>query len=92
MRQCLSPQTLSVASGPNSGAQMLVDPDTDVTLGASPRKKPRKQHDIISTEKSEKMETNSIGGDKFPPKPLSLYVQRSKYPPKEYIGKINYSF
>ncbi|KAG1969396.1 histone deacetylase complex subunit SAP130 [Pimephales promelas] len=79
--------TKPVASGPNSGAQMLAVPTLDVTLGASPRKKPRKQQHIISTEESEMMETNSTDEEKFPPKPLSLRPEKRKSPPKEYIDE-----
>ncbi|XP_048020664.1 histone deacetylase complex subunit SAP130b isoform X1 [Megalobrama amblycephala] len=79
--------TKPAASGPNSGAQMLAVPATDVTLGASPRKKPRKQQHIISTEESEMMETNSTDEEKFPPKPLSLRAEKRKSPPKEYIDE-----
>lgn len=81
---------LSVASGPNSGAQMLAVPPTDLTPGASPRKKPRKQQHVISTEESEMMETNSTDEEKFPPKPLSQRAEKRKSPPKEYIGKIHH--
>ncbi|NP_001243552.1 histone deacetylase complex subunit SAP130b isoform X1 [Danio rerio] len=76
-----------VALGPNSGAQMLTVPPTDLTLGASPRKKPRKQQHIISTEESEMMETNSTDEEKFPPKPLSQRAEKRKSPPKEYIDE-----
>lgn len=80
----------SVASGPNSGAQMLAVPATDITPGASPRKKPRKQQHVISTEESEMMETNSTDEEKFPHKPLSQRAEKRKSPPKEYIGKLYY--
>lgn len=79
-----------MASGPNSGAQMLAVPATDITPGASPRKKPRKQQHVISTEESEMMETNSTDEEKFPPEPLSQRAEKRKSPPKEYIGKLHY--
>uniref|UniRef100_A0A8C1LGM7 Histone deacetylase complex subunit SAP130-like n=1 Tax=Cyprinus carpio TaxID=7962 RepID=A0A8C1LGM7_CYPCA len=79
--------TKPVASGPNSGAQMLAVPATDITPGASPRKKPRKQQHVISTEESEMMETNSTDEEKFPHKPLSQRAEKRKSPPKEYIDE-----
>uniref|UniRef100_A0A8C2D8H0 Histone deacetylase complex subunit SAP130-like n=1 Tax=Cyprinus carpio TaxID=7962 RepID=A0A8C2D8H0_CYPCA len=79
--------TKPVASGPNSGAQMLAVPATDITPGASPRKKPRKQQHVISTEESEMMETNSTDEEKFPHKPLSQRADKRKSPPKEYIDE-----
>lgn len=79
--------TKPVVSGPNSGAQMLAVPAADITPGASPRKKPRKQQHVISTEESEMMETNSTDEEKFPPKPLSQRAEKRKSPPKEYIDE-----
>ncbi|XP_016386536.1 LOW QUALITY PROTEIN: histone deacetylase complex subunit SAP130-like [Sinocyclocheilus rhinocerous] len=79
--------TKPVASGPNSGAQMLAVPAADITPGASPRKKPRKQQHVISTEESEMMETNSTDEEKFPPEPLSQRAEKRKSPPKEYIDE-----
>ncbi|KAK2901090.1 hypothetical protein Q8A67_009205 [Cirrhinus molitorella] len=79
--------TKPVASGPNSGAQMLAVPPIDMTPGASPRKKPRKQQHVISTEESEMMETNSTDEEKFPPEPLSQRAEKRKSPPKEYIDE-----
>uniref|UniRef100_A0A672MYT7 Histone deacetylase complex subunit SAP130 C-terminal domain-containing protein n=1 Tax=Sinocyclocheilus grahami TaxID=75366 RepID=A0A672MYT7_SINGR len=76
-----------LASGPNSGAQMLAVPAADITPGASPRKKPRKQQHVISTEESEMMETNSTDEEKFPPEPLSQRAEKRKSPPKEYIDE-----
>uniref|UniRef100_A0A672SV77 Histone deacetylase complex subunit SAP130-like n=1 Tax=Sinocyclocheilus grahami TaxID=75366 RepID=A0A672SV77_SINGR len=67
------------------GAQMLAVPATDITPGASPRKKPRKQQHVISTEESEMMETNSTDEEKFPP--LSQRAEKRKSPPKEYIDE-----
>uniref|UniRef100_A0A671M0I7 Histone deacetylase complex subunit SAP130-like n=1 Tax=Sinocyclocheilus anshuiensis TaxID=1608454 RepID=A0A671M0I7_9TELE len=75
----------STKPGPNSGAQMLAVPATDITPGASPRKKPRKQQHVISTEESEMMETNSTDEEKFPP--LSQRAEKRKSPPKEYIDE-----
>lgn len=76
-----------MASGPNSGAQMLAVPVADITPGASPRKKPRKQQHVISTEESEMMEANSTDEEKLPPKPHSHRAEKRKSPPKEYIGE-----
>uniref|UniRef100_A0A8C1LH62 Histone deacetylase complex subunit SAP130-like n=1 Tax=Cyprinus carpio TaxID=7962 RepID=A0A8C1LH62_CYPCA len=66
---------------------MLAVPATDITPGASPRKKPRKQQHVISTEESEMMETNSTDEEKFPHKPLSQRAEKRKSPPKEYIDE-----
>ncbi|KAA0719114.1 Histone deacetylase complex subunit SAP130 130 kDa [Triplophysa tibetana] len=79
--------TKPVASGPNSGAQMLAVPVADITPGASPRKKPRKQQHVISTEESEMMEANSTDEEKLPPKPHSHRAEKRKSPPKEYIDE-----
>ncbi|KTG37203.1 hypothetical protein cypCar_00021505 [Cyprinus carpio] len=82
--------TKPVASGPNSGAHMLAVTAADITPGASPRKKPRKQQHVISTEENEMMETNSTDEEKFPTQPLSQRAEKRKSPPKEYIGKLHY--
>lgn len=70
---------------PPSGAPVLSVPAADLTPGASPRKKPRKQQHVISTEDSEMMETNSTDEEKPPAKPVR--PEKRKSPPKEYIGQ-----
>ncbi|XP_026062283.1 histone deacetylase complex subunit SAP130-like isoform X1 [Carassius auratus] len=80
--------TKPVASGPNSGAHMLAVAAADITTGASPRKKPRKQQHVISTEESEMMETNSTDEEKFPTQHQhSQRTEKRKSPPKEYIDE-----
>lgn len=66
---------------------MSMMPGGDVILGASPRKKPRKQQHVISTEESEMMETNSTDEEKVLARPHSMRPEKRKSPPKEYIGK-----
>lgn len=67
-------------------------PGNELPLGASPRKKPRKQQHIISTEESEMMETNSTDEEKnSSSKPVLLKAEKRKSPPKEYIGKMNFA-
>ncbi|XP_078266763.1 histone deacetylase complex subunit SAP130-like isoform X2 [Rhinoraja longicauda] len=63
-------------------------PGNELPLGASPRKKPRKQQHIISTEESEMMETNSTDEEKnSSSKPVLLKAEKRKSPPKEYIDE-----
>ncbi|XP_066565265.1 histone deacetylase complex subunit SAP130a isoform X2 [Amia ocellicauda] len=59
----------------------------DMLPGASPRKKPRKQQHVISTEESEMMETNSTDEEKSTARPLSVKAEKRKSPPKEYIDE-----
>lgn len=79
--------SLSVAPAPPSGTPALSVQAADLTPGASPRKKPRKQQHVISTEESEMMETNSTDEEKPPAKPVSHRPEKRKTPPKEYIGQ-----
>lgn len=81
------PCSSSVAPAPPSVNPALSVPTADVTPGASPRKKPRKQQHVISTEESEMMETNSTDEEKPPAKPVSHRLEKRKSPPKEYIGQ-----
>ncbi|KAG8580766.1 hypothetical protein GDO81_007408 [Engystomops pustulosus] len=56
--------------------------------GASPRKKPRKQQHVISTEEGDMMETNSTDEEKCHSiKPLTSRPEKRKSPPKEYIDE-----
>ncbi|KAM4693213.1 histone deacetylase complex subunit SAP130 isoform 2-T3 [Discoglossus pictus] len=60
----------------------------DLPLGASPRKKPRKQQHVISTEEGDMMETNSTDEEKcHSVKPLISRPEKRKSPPKEYIDE-----
>ncbi|XP_026790803.3 histone deacetylase complex subunit SAP130b isoform X2 [Pangasianodon hypophthalmus] len=76
-----------VTPAPPSGTPALSVPAADLTPGASPRKKPRKQQHVISTEESEMMETNSTDEEKPPAKPVSHRPEKRKSPPKEYIDE-----
>uniref|UniRef100_UPI00398E7903 histone deacetylase complex subunit SAP130-like isoform X2 n=1 Tax=Pristiophorus japonicus TaxID=55135 RepID=UPI00398E7903 len=63
-------------------------PGNELLPGASPRKKPRKQQHIISTEESEMMETNSTDEEKNSSnKPVLHKAEKRKLPPKEYIDE-----
>lgn len=77
----LSAQTITTQ------APTLSAPGTgDLIPGASPRKKPRKQQHIISTEESEMVETNSTDEEKAPGRPMSGRAERRESPPREYVG------
>lgn len=58
----------------------------DLIPGASPRKKPRKQQHVISTEESEMVETNSTDEEKAPGRPVNVRSERRESPPREYVG------
>ncbi|KAF5880166.1 histone deacetylase complex subunit, partial [Clarias magur] len=75
------------APAPPGGAPSLSVPPADLVPGASPRKKPRKQQHVISTEETEMMETNSTDEEKPPAKPVSQRPEKRKSPPKEYIDE-----
>lgn len=68
-------------------ASNLSMPTSDLPPGASPRKKPRKQQHVISTEEGDMMETNSTDDEKSTAKSLLVKTEKRKSPPKEYIGK-----
>lgn len=59
----------------------------DLIPGASPRKKPRKQQHVISTEESEMVETNSTDEEKAPGRPVSVRSERRESPPREYVDE-----
>ncbi|CAO2593546.1 Histone deacetylase complex subunit SAP130 [Lemmus lemmus] len=62
-------------------------PTSDLPPGASPRKKPRKQQHVISTEEGDMMETNSTDDEKSTAKSLLVKTEKRKSPPKEYIDE-----
>ncbi|XP_035503934.1 histone deacetylase complex subunit SAP130a isoform X1 [Scophthalmus maximus] len=69
-------------------ASILNTPATgDLIPGASPRKKPRKQQHVISTEESEMMETNSTDEEKAPGRPITGRAERCESPPREYVDE-----
>ncbi|KAK2514403.1 Sap130 [Columba guinea] len=69
-------------------ANNLSMPPSDLPPGASPRKKPRKQQHVISTEEGDMMETNSTDDEKSTAKSLLVKAEKRKSPPKEYIVMI----
>ncbi|XP_043926794.1 histone deacetylase complex subunit SAP130 [Protopterus annectens] len=73
----------ALTSLPNS----LTLPPGELPPGASPRKKPRKQQHVISTEEGDMMETNSTDDEKSNQKPAVVKVEKRKSPPKEYIDE-----
>lgn len=73
-------------------ANNLSMPPSDLPPGASPRKKPRKQQHVISTEEGDMMETNSTDDEKSTAKSLLVKAEKRKSPPKEYIGNLPLSF
>ncbi|XP_076009411.1 histone deacetylase complex subunit SAP130a isoform X2 [Genypterus blacodes] len=72
----------------NTQASSLNTPASgDLIPGASPRKKPRKQQHVISTEESEMVETNSTDEEKAPGRPLTGRAERRESPPREYVDE-----
>ncbi|XP_048398453.2 histone deacetylase complex subunit SAP130-like isoform X3 [Stegostoma tigrinum] len=84
-----SSQSMSVSSAALTPmVNNLGLPGNELLPGASPRKKPRKQQHVISTEESEMMETNSTDEEKnSTSKPVVLKAEKRKSPPKEYIDE-----
>ncbi|XP_037704984.1 histone deacetylase complex subunit SAP130 isoform X5 [Choloepus didactylus] len=68
-------------------ANNLSMPTSDLPPGASPRKKPRKQQHVISTEEGDMMETNSTDDEKSTTKSMLVKAEKRKSPPKEYIDE-----
>ncbi|XP_029471429.1 histone deacetylase complex subunit SAP130 isoform X1 [Rhinatrema bivittatum] len=61
---------------------------SELPPGASPRKKPRKQQHVISTEEGDMMEANSTDDEKSSSmKALVVKAEKRKSPPKEYIDE-----
>uniref|UniRef100_A0A2D4LYG3 Histone deacetylase complex subunit SAP130 C-terminal domain-containing protein n=2 Tax=Micrurus spixii TaxID=129469 RepID=A0A2D4LYG3_9SAUR len=79
--------TNSVSPSVTLLANNLTVPQNDLPPGASPRKKPRKQQHIISTEEGDMMETNSTDDEKSTTKSLLIKAEKRKSPPKEYIDE-----
>lgn len=74
----LAPQAASL-NAPVAGGELIP--------GASPRKKPRKQQHVISTEESEMMETNSTDEEKAPGRAITGRAERRESPPREYVDE-----
>lgn len=85
----LSDANPSLSSGQAGGAPasaLGAPAPGDLIPGASPRKKPRKQQHVISTEESEMVETNSTDEEKAPGRPVNVRSERRESPPREYVG------
>ncbi|XP_028260274.1 histone deacetylase complex subunit SAP130a [Parambassis ranga] len=79
---------MSSAATLTTQATTLNTPVTgDLIPGASPRKKPRKQQHVISTEESEMVETNSTDEEKAPGRPITGRAERRESPPREYVDE-----
>uniref|UniRef100_A0A669CKV6 Sin3A-associated protein a n=1 Tax=Oreochromis niloticus TaxID=8128 RepID=A0A669CKV6_ORENI len=85
----LDPNTsMSAAPALTTQTSTLSTPATgDLIPGASPRKKPRKQQHVISTEESEMVETNSTDEEKTPGRPITGRAERRESPPREYVDE-----
>ncbi|KAI4892024.1 hypothetical protein NFI96_034233 [Prochilodus magdalenae] len=83
------PSSTAPASGFSSQASGLTVPPQpgDLLPGASPRKKPRKQQHVISTEESEMMETNSTDEERASSRPPGNKAERQESPPREYVDE-----
>uniref|UniRef100_A0A8C6L8K7 Sin3A-associated protein a n=1 Tax=Nothobranchius furzeri TaxID=105023 RepID=A0A8C6L8K7_NOTFU len=82
--------SVSISSAPalTTQANALNAPATaDLVPGASPRKKPRKQQHVISTEESEMVETNSTDEEKTPGRSITSRAERLESPPREYVDE-----
>uniref|UniRef100_A0A6Q2ZQC2 Histone deacetylase complex subunit SAP130 C-terminal domain-containing protein n=1 Tax=Esox lucius TaxID=8010 RepID=A0A6Q2ZQC2_ESOLU len=87
IKQEVEPMDTSKPGPPMPHASAPMVSGGDLILGASPRKKPRKQQHIISTEESEMMETNSTDEDKVLARPVCMRAEKHKSLPKEYIDE-----
>lgn len=80
--------SMSAAPALTTQTSTLSTPATgDLIPGASPRKKPRKQQHVISTEESEMVETNSTDEEKTPGRPITGRAERRESPPREYVDE-----
>ncbi|KAI4829191.1 hypothetical protein KUCAC02_023251 [Chaenocephalus aceratus] len=78
---------LSSAPGLTQASSLSAPASADLIPGASPRKKPRKQQHVISTEESEMVETNSTDEEKAPGRPITGRAERRESPPREYVDE-----
>lgn len=78
----------SSLTGPAKALSSLSVPaqPADLLPGASPRKKPRKQQHVISTEETEMMETNSTDEERAISRGAGNRPGRRESPPREYVG------
>lgn len=86
--QPVSSGSLTSAPGLSTQASSLnAPPSGDLIPGASPRKKPRKQQHVISTEETEMMETNSTDEERATGRTLGGRAERRESPPREYVDE-----
>ncbi|XP_033996795.1 histone deacetylase complex subunit SAP130a isoform X1 [Trematomus bernacchii] len=78
---------LSSTPGLTQASSLSAPASADLIPGASPRKKPRKQQHVISTEESEMVETNSTDEEKAPGRPITGRAERRESPPREYVDE-----
>uniref|UniRef100_A0A672G9M4 Histone deacetylase complex subunit SAP130 C-terminal domain-containing protein n=1 Tax=Salarias fasciatus TaxID=181472 RepID=A0A672G9M4_SALFA len=83
------PANEGLSAAPTLAAQtaLAAPAPGDLIPGASPRKKPRKQQHVISTEESEMVETNSTDEEKAPGRPITGRAERRDSPPREYVDE-----
>ncbi|XP_077054904.1 histone deacetylase complex subunit SAP130a isoform X2 [Siphateles boraxobius] len=77
----------SMGPAPSLSSQALSSQPGDLLPGASPRKKPRKQQHVISTEETEMMETNSTDEERASSRPPGNRPERHESPPREYVDE-----
>ncbi|XP_056131833.1 histone deacetylase complex subunit SAP130a [Lampris incognitus] len=77
----------SAPAGNTQASSVNTPTSGDLIPGASPRKKPRKQQHVISTEESEMVETNSTDEERATNRPLTGRAERRESPPREYVDE-----
>ncbi|XP_073707703.1 histone deacetylase complex subunit SAP130a [Garra rufa] len=85
----LAPSSAGPASSLSSQASNLAisSQPGDLLPGASPRKKPRKQQHVISTEETEMVETNSTDEERASSRTPGNRHERHESPPREYVDE-----
>ncbi|XP_048055666.1 histone deacetylase complex subunit SAP130a isoform X2 [Megalobrama amblycephala] len=85
----LAPSSMGPAPSLSSQASTLAisAQPGDLLPGASPRKKPRKQQHVISTEETEMMETNSTDEERASSRAPGNRPERHESPPREYVDE-----
>lgn len=83
----LAPSSTGPASVLSSQVSSLSAQPGDLLPGASPRKKPRKQQHVISTEETEMMETNSTDEERASSRASGNRPDRHESPPREYVDE-----
>uniref|UniRef100_A0A8C5B2E8 Sin3A-associated protein a n=1 Tax=Gadus morhua TaxID=8049 RepID=A0A8C5B2E8_GADMO len=73
--------------GGHGSSSLCGPPPGELLPGASPRKKPRKQQHVISTEESEVLETNSTDEERGLGRPITGRAERRESPPREYVDE-----